>query len=46
MDGLEPQAAQVFGKLAQDYPNDGLVQFHATRLLNGEAGSTIVMTSK
>jgi adenylate cyclase len=46
MDGLEPQAAQAFGKLAQDYPNDGLVQFHAARLLNGEAGSTIVMTSK
>ncbi|MCP4471274.1 MAG: adenylate/guanylate cyclase domain-containing protein [Gammaproteobacteria bacterium] len=46
MDGLEPQATQLFSKLAQDYPNDGLVQFHAARLLNGEAGSTIVMTSK
>jgi adenylate cyclase len=46
MDGLEPQAAKAFGKLAQTYPDDGLVQFHAARLSNGEAGSTIVMTSK
>ena len=46
MDGLEPQATQLFSQLAQDYPNDGLVQFHAARLSNGETGSTIVMTSK
>jgi adenylate cyclase len=42
----EPQADALFAKLAQDWPQDPLVQLHHQRLSSGERGDLIVMGAK
>jgi len=39
-------AAALFAQLAQDWPQDPLVQLHHDRLMAGERGDLIVMTAK
>ena len=41
-----PEARAAFSGLAEKYPDDGLIRFHAKRLLAGEATSLIVMEEK
>jgi class 3 adenylate cyclase len=40
------EARAAFSALAEEYPDDGLIRFHARRLIAGEAGSLIVMEEK
>jgi adenylate cyclase len=42
----DPQALQYFAQLAQDWPQDPLVQLHNRRLRNGERGDQMVMSEK
>lgn len=42
----DTQGATAFARLAENYPDDGLIAFHAKRLASGEAGTTIVMSDK
>ena len=42
----DPQAASLFSRLAQDWPQDPLVRLHHQRLQAGERGDLIVMTAK
>lgn len=42
----DPAAAQNFRKLAENYPDDKLVQFHWNRLRDGETGMVIEMEEK
>ncbi|MCH8188676.1 MAG: adenylate/guanylate cyclase domain-containing protein [Proteobacteria bacterium] len=41
-----PEARAAFSALAEKYPDDGLIRFHAKRLIAGEATSLIVMEEK
>ena len=41
-----PEAAQMFFALAAEFPGDPCILLHATRLRNGAAGVTMVMTEK
>lgn len=46
MEAGAPEEKQAFRQLAEKYPDDPLAAYHAKRLLAGETGSTVVMTSK
>ena len=46
MEAESPEAVEVFNTLAQKYPQDPLVVYHAARLARGEHGSRVVMTNK
>jgi adenylate cyclase len=39
-------AAAAFAELAEEFPDDRLINYHAERLAGSETGSTIVMTGK
>ncbi len=41
-----PKAVEAFEDLARRYPEDGLVNFHASRLRAGQTGTIIQMTEK
>jgi class 3 adenylate cyclase len=41
-----PQAGDAFRALAERYPEDALVRFHAARLAGGDTGARIVMKEK
>ncbi len=41
-----PEARAAFSDLADKYPEDGLIAFHAKRLAAGERGSLVVMEEK
>jgi adenylate cyclase len=43
LDSEKNNAAEVFLKLARQFPGDPLVQMHASRLARGESGSVIVL---
>jgi adenylate cyclase len=46
MEAELPEAKEAFNTLAQKYPQDPLVVYHAARLARGEHGSRVVMTNK
>jgi adenylate cyclase len=41
-----PEAESAFRRLAEGYPDDPLVEFHARRLAAGESGSVVVLKEK
>ena len=42
----DPAAAEIFYELAERYPDDGLIAFHAIRLEAGMSGTIIKLTEK
>ncbi len=46
MDKEDPSAPQSFRALAERYPEDGVIAYHAKRLARGNTGTTILMTAK
>lgn len=42
----DPRVGDAFHALAERYPEDALVRFHAARLANGETGVRVVMKEK
>jgi adenylate cyclase len=46
MEAASPEAKKAFQNLAEKYPDDPLIIYHAKRLAAGETGSTVVMTEK
>jgi class 3 adenylate cyclase/ActR/RegA family two-component response regulator len=46
LDLSEEEALEAFQSLANNYPDDTLIAFHARRLAVGESGSTIVFNTK
>lgn len=46
MEAGSPDAPAAFQSLQQQFPDDGLVAYHAGRLANGETGSLVVLSKK